>query len=158
MAQRSKFDEKYIHQARIAYAEGFTDVKFCKLIQIGRNTLHLWRKDHSDLDQAIREGKDEFDIGKVERALRKRALGYSYTEKIREPIIIGKKPERNILGEQLYVTKTIKKHMPADPTCMIFWLKNRNRDRWKDYKVTEIIGEGGGPIPILYVDANKKSA
>jgi len=139
-----EFKEEYIRQARIAFGEGFTDLKFCELIAISRDSLIRWRREYPEFGKAVQEGKDEFDTDKVEKSLFKRATGYHYTETIREPDVNGK----------LQVVKTISKHV-ADTTAMIFWLKNRRRDRWKDIKAVEASGPDGGPIPIRYVDADE---
>jgi hypothetical protein len=69
---------------------------------------------------ALKEGKQIVDI-QVENTLFKRALGYDYTEQTVE------ESEKN--GT---TTRTIHKHMPADVTAIIYWLKNRKRDVWKD--------------------------
>ena len=82
----TRFKEDYIRQARIAFGEGFTDVKFCKLIDIGKRTFHEWRERNEEFDKAVQEGKDEFDTDRVEASLKKRALGFRFTETTREPL------------------------------------------------------------------------
>jgi len=155
----TKYKEEYIHQARVAFAEGFTDVKFCKMLNIGRRTFNDWRRDNEDFKRAVQEGKDEFDTDRVEASLKKRALGWRYTEKTREPCLIRKKgQEPELIDSKLTITKTVTKIIPPDPTAAIFWLKNRRRERWKDIKATEISGADGGPVPIRYVDANEASS
>lgn len=153
MARPCEFKEEYIRQALLAFQEGFTDVKFCKLIDIARDTLNRWRREYPEFGKAIQQGKDEHDTGRVEKTLLRKALGYSYNEITREPLILGKGNERTIANEKLFVTKRIRKHIGADTIAIIFWLKNRNRDRWKDIKAVEASGPGGGPVPIRYVDA-----
>jgi len=149
MAGRPReFKEEYIRQALIAYQEGFTDVKFCKLINISRDSLNRWRREYPEFGKAVQQGKDEYDSERVEKALRKRALGYSVNETTREVLIVGKGNERTIVDDKLRVTKRTRKHISSDPTCMIFWLKNRNRARWKDIKAIEASGPDGGAIPI----------
>jgi hypothetical protein len=144
----TKFKDDYVRQARIAFAEGFTDVKFCKLIDIGRRTFNDWRRDNSDFDKAVQEGKDIFDTEKVEASLKRRALGFRFTETTREP------------GEDgiMRVTKRITKLIVPDTTAMIFWLKNRRSDRWRDVKAVEASGPDGGAMPIEltvnFVDSN----
>jgi len=144
----TKYKEEYIHQARVAFAEGFTDVKFCKLISINRRTFNDWRRDNSDFDKAVQEGKDIFDTEKVEASLKRRALGFRFTETTREP------------GEDgiMRVTKRITKLIVPDTTAMIFWLKNRRSDRWRDVKAVEASGPDGGAMPIEltvnFVDSN----
>ena len=144
-----EFKEDYIRQARIAFSEGFTDVKFCELVDICRDSLIRWRREYPEFGKAVQEGKDEFDNDKIESSLKKRALGSRYIEKTKEPCIIRKKGETpEIIDSELSVTKTVNKVIPPDTTAIIFWLKNRRRDRWKDIKAVEAQGPDGGPIPI----------
>ena len=58
---------------------------------------------------------------RVENALFKRATGY--TEIVTE-IIEGGKDGRRV--------KTTEKHIPPDTASIIFWLKNRCPDKWRD--------------------------
>jgi hypothetical protein len=144
----TKFKEEYIHQARVAFGEGFTDAKFATLIGIGKRTFHEWRQNNEDFDKAVQEGKDEFDTNKMEASLKKRGLGFRYTETTREPDENGK----------LQIVKTVSKLVIPDTTAMIFWLKNRRSDRWRDVKAVEASGPDGGAMPIEltvnFVDSN----
>jgi hypothetical protein len=38
------------------------------------------------------------------------------------------------------------RHYPPDPTSMIFWLKNRQPQDWRDKQEHEHTGPGGGAI------------
>lgn len=42
-------------------------------------------------------------------------------------------------GKTRHVERT-SKHLPSDATSMIFWLKNRQPDRWNDRKQVEHSG------------------
>ena len=150
MAGRPReFKEEYIRQALLAYQEGFTDVKFCKLIDIARDTLNRWRREYPEFGKAVQEGKDEFDTNRVEACLKKRALGFRYTETTREPLILGKGNERTLADEKLSIVRQVKKLVIPDTIAQIFWLKNRKRDRWKDIKAVEASGPDGKPIAFL---------
>jgi len=146
----TKFKEDYIRLARIHFGEdGYTDIKFCKLLEIGRRTFNDWREAHPEFAEAVQEGKDEFDTDRVEGSLKKRALGFRFTEKTREPCLIRKKGQTpELIDVEMTVTKTVGKVVPPDTVAAIFWLKNRRRDRWRDIKAQEISGPEGGPIPI----------
>ncbi|CYX44282.1 HNH endonuclease [Streptococcus suis] len=43
---------------------------------------------------------------------------------------------------ELVVTKRVKKHVPADTTAMIFWLKNRKPDLWRDKREHDVSHSG----------------
>jgi hypothetical protein len=51
------------------------------------------------------------------------------------------------------ITHVHEKHYPPDPTAMIFWLKNRQPERWRDQPREE--GAGGKSITLTVEDARK---
>lgn len=115
-----------------AYArDGLTDEQIAKNLDIVPSTLYEWKRQYSEISEALKKGKEVVDIG-VENALLKRALGYSYEEKKVE-----------VSEEGTKVTKTIKEVVP-DTTAQIFWLKNRRPDRWRDKQDIEHSGQIGG--------------
>lgn len=128
----SKFKAEYVEQAYIACARmGATDIDLAKLFAVDEKTINTWKHKHPEFLQSLKVGKDEFDTGMVEAALRERATGYSH-------------PEDKIFndgGEPLIVPTT--KHYPPDTTAGIFWLKNRQPDRWRDKLDHEHTGKDG---------------
>jgi hypothetical protein len=69
------------------------------------------------------------------------------TEETKE-LVIKKDEHGNIIYDkngipvqEFVVTKTVKKIIPPDPTSMIFWLKNRRPESWRDK--TEVEHSGG---------------
>jgi transcriptional regulator with XRE-family HTH domain len=115
-----------------AYArDGLTDEQIAHNMGISPATLYNYKRDHLEILEALKKGKEVVDI-QVENALLKRALGYSYEEKKVE-----------VSEEGTKVTKTIKEVVP-DTTAQIFWLKNRRPDRWRDKQDIEHSGQIGG--------------
>jgi hypothetical protein len=93
---------------------------------------------------SIKKGKDEFDTGKVENSLLQSALGYEH-------------PDVHISNYQGEITVTpITKHYPPNPTSLIFWLKNRNKERWRDIKATEHTGKDGEELKLGFSDEDRK--
>ena len=105
---------------------------------VNPDTWHEWKKVHSEFSEALRDWKVEAD-SRVERSLYERATGYSH-------------PEDKIFnddGEPLIVPTV--KHYPPDTTAAIFWLKNRQKDRWRD--VSKVDLEAGESLAALLRDA-----
>lgn len=100
--------------------DGLTDEQIAGNIGINPATLYKWIDKYGEIGKAIKKGKAPVDI-QVENAMLKRAMGYDYEEVITEVYGDGKKHIRKV-----------KKHMPGDVTAMIFWLKNRRPDKWRD--------------------------
>lgn len=104
--------------------DGLTNEQIANNVGITATTLYEWINRYPEISEALKNGKAIVDIV-VENALLKRALGYNYTEE---------KTEINERGQK--VTRTIK-HIPADTTAQIFWLKNRKPVDWRDKPVDQ---------------------
>lgn len=100
--------------------DGLTDEQIAEKIGCGVRTLYDWKNRFPQISQALKKGKEIVDI-QVENALLKRALGYDYKEQRIE------KSDKD--GTK--IVQTIR-HVPADTTAQIFWLKNRRPDKWRD--------------------------
>lgn len=118
--------------------DGLTDEQIAGNIGINPATLYEWKGKYPEISEALKRGKEVVDY-QVENALLKRALGYDYQE---ERVEISQKDGRK-------VTQTVK-HVPPDTAAMIFWLKNRRRDRWRDKPEAPEGGTGaGGGVIVL---------
>ncbi|MGQ0452704.1 hypothetical protein ACT4UM_07090 [Bacillus sp. SS-TM] len=100
---------------------------------VTRVTLHNWRKKHPIIDQYVRRGKEVIDR-EVENALLKRATGYTYEE-------VTVEREKNGDDFESVETKRVKRQVPPDSTAIIFWLKNRKPDAWRDRREIDHSGE-----------------
>ena len=100
--------------------DGLTDEQIAGNIGINTSTLYDWKNKFPKISEALKKGKEVVDI-QVENALLKRALGYDFQE------TRGEKADKD--GTKIIQTV---KHIPADTTALIFWLKNRRPDKWLD--------------------------
>ena len=110
---------------------GLVNEELAKAFGIGKITLYDWTVNYPELKEAIKRGKDRFDSEQIENSLRKRALGYEYEEQSIEEITVKAEDEEG-LKVQIPAKKiiTYKKSLAADVKAIIFWLQNRDRDRW----------------------------
>lgn len=86
--------------------DGLTDDVIADNIGISRSTLYEWKRKYTDISDALKENKEVADR-KVENALFNSAVGF-----------VG--PDG--------------KYYPPNITAMIFWLKNRKPNNWRDMK------------------------
>jgi len=108
--------------------EGKIDTEIAEAFEINLATHYRWQHRHPEYREALKKNKRLIDEQVVDSLL-KRALGYDYTE------------SENIMGPEGATVKTKRKHMAADVTACIFWLKNRQPEKWRENgDVT-----GGGP-------------
>lgn len=124
--------------------DGLTDEQIAHNMGIRRSTLYEWRKKFAVISNTLKKGKEVADR-EVENALYKRAIGYETITEKRE------KREHGVVVESMVITKQI----PPDVTAMIFWLKNRKPDVWRD-KTETAITESNGVLESLMALHNDK--
>lgn len=106
--------------------DGLTYEQIANNLGINVATLYRYKKQHSEFCESLKKGKEVVDY-EVENALLKRALGYNYTEKTYETSY------NETLGEYVKtLTKEVTKQVSPDTTALIFWLKNRKPEKWRD--------------------------
>ena len=132
----SKYDKIDLRQVERLAVRGWKDDEMAEFFGVNPDTWHEWKKVHPEFSEALRDWKVEAD-SRVERSLYERATGYSH-------------PEDKIFndGGEPLIVPTIK-HYPPDTTAMIFWLKNRQKDKWRDRQ--EHTGPDGGPLTVKVV-------
>lgn len=114
-------------------SKGFTDEEIASLYNVSRQTVDNWKKKYPSFFASLKDGKDIADKA-VEVSLFKRARGYSH-------------PDVNITNYKgRAIITPIIKHYPPDPTSMIFWLKNRKKEEWRDKLDHEHSGKDGEPL------------
>ena len=123
MARPSKFEidkDKCIEMAKL----GLTDVQMANVLGMTEQTLNNWKAKDRVFFESLKEAKVMSDESVV-KSLYQRATGYEH-------------PEIHISNYQGEVTETpIIKHYAPDTTAMIFWLKNRQPDKWRDKQEIE---------------------
>ena len=98
---------------------GFIDTQLAELFGVTEKTITNWKKESLEFITVLKKGKEIADA-RVMMSLLKRATGYEHKE-------------THISNYQGVITETeITKHYPPDSTAMIFWLKNRQPDKWRD--------------------------
>ena len=101
--------------------DGLTDEQIAKNLGVAVSTFNEYKKKYPEFSESLKKGKEIVDY-EVENALLKRALGYEYDEVTYER------------GEE---TKRVTKQVNPDTAALIFWLKNRNPEKWRDKQVVE---------------------
>lgn len=104
---------------------GLTDEQIAHNCGVDRATLARWKKRYTAIRDTLRTAKDVADTA-VENALYKRAVGYEVKEVTQY---------RDDKTGEMVTSKVVTKEIAPDPTSMIFWLKNRAPEYWKDRPV-----------------------
>lgn len=119
MARKSKYDthvKPYLDEIQGWAMSGLTDEQIAMNLDIGTSTLHEYKKKYPEFLDSIKKGKDIADA-QVVNALFKTATGFSYYEET-----------TNAVGDVV----SVQKYAKPNTTAQIFWLKNRQSDKWRD--------------------------
>jgi len=120
--------------------QGMTDAELAEAFGIGETTLYRWQEQFREFRESIKGAKEKPNR-EVVAALHKRAIGYTYDSQ--EVTASGEKDEKGSSRVIKVVQKKI--HIPADATSMIFWLKNRLPDEWRDvYRMQHVFNPEAG--------------
>lgn len=127
----SKLASVNLNQVEALGQYGLTQEEIAHILGVADSTLRRWKK-NPDFSAALKKGMVKADA-KIVKALYLKAFGYVQLR--RRP----GQPDEEI-------------HVPGDTTAQIFWLKNRQPDRWKDRPGSTISGGGeGGTVRIEVV-------
>lgn len=126
----SSFKPEYVEQAEKLARFGMTDQQMAEVFDVSEQTLNAWKKAHPEFLEALKKGKYLSDTDVVQ-SLYRRAIGYSHPE---DDIRTVSLPDGG--GSEIIITPTIK-HYPPDTTACIFWLKNRQPEKWREKREVE---------------------
>lgn len=115
----SKYKEEFPEQARKLCLLGARDADLAKFFGVMESTLNEWKKTHPEFSESLKAGKELADAV-IADSLFQRAKGYSH------------KAVKIMVVDKTVVHEEYTEHYPPDPTSMIFWLKNRRPDLWRD--------------------------
>jgi len=131
--------EVYDHQRFPHIAEtlcreyGMDKQQLADIFGVSYPCISKWCTMHKEFADAVKRGRDDFDGIKVENALLKRALGYSYKERTIRTVKVKAKNKYDdfeilIPAEEIVISE---KEMAADVRAITFWLTNRQKERWQ---------------------------
>jgi len=136
--------------------KGLTSAEIAGELDVALSTLKAWQEEHSEFSAAIKAGKDAADE-RVEKALYKRALGYSVKERkdvyarpepdtSEQPSLLEEPEQEMEMGlsdlarPELVRSEITSKQVVPDVSAQIFWLKNRQPENWRDKQQQEHSG------------------
>ena len=131
MANVSLHKDEYDEQAYKLCLLGATDKELGDFFNVTEQTINNWKKDFPAFFESIKRGKIDADA-RVAQSLFKRALGYTANE-----------TQLAQFGGMFTDEKVIPKEVAPDTTAAIFWLKNRQPDKWRDKQEVKMEGEIG---------------
>lgn len=113
----SRYKAEYVEQAAKLCILGFTDIQLADFFGISEKTLYNWKDRHPKFLQALKENKTLKDAEVAETLLNKALGNIKVTEE-----------KMNAMGDVM----PCEKELPPCTTSIIFWLKNRQPELWRD--------------------------
>lgn len=140
------YKPEYAVMAKKLALLGSTDKQIADILQVSESTIADWKEKHVEFSTALFEGRDLADA-QVASRIYNRACGYAHRDV-------------HITSYEGVVTKTpIIKHYPPDTQAAIFWLKNRQKDKWRDKTELEATGKDGKDlIPVSDMEIARRAA
>ena len=119
------FRPEFEAAARKLCLMGATDRDLAEAFSVDERTINNWKDAHPEFFQSIKDAKAALD-DQVEKSLFQRATGYSH-----DAVRILTVPQGDNQGS-IVESVPYTQHYPPDSTALIFWLKNRRPDQWRD--------------------------
>ena len=131
----SQYREEFNEQARKLCMLGATDKQLADFFGVSEQTVNTWKTVYPAFLESLKAGKMLADA-EVAHSLYQRAVGYSHPQ-----------DDIKVVEGEIVITPTTK-HYPPDATSMIFWLKNRQPERWRAQP--EDGGEAPTPVKVVF--------
>jgi len=150
----SKYDkDRHPELAHWMAKSGLTDEEIAEEFGIHPATLYRWMIRHEEFREAIKDAKATPDL-LVEQSLYQRAIGYEYTETRTYGKVRTVEGKQEVIAEKM---ETIRKQVAPDVTAQIFWLCNRDREKWqRNPDVMILPADEAAPI-IIHRNGNRKN-
>lgn len=141
----SKYKQEYAEQARKLCLLGATDAKLADFFEVDEATINRWKHDFPEFCKSLKAGKIQADA-EIAESLFNRAKGYVA-------------PDLDIkMYEGQIIETPYMKHYPPDATSMIFWLKNRQPDLWREKReAVEVNDDNEITINVVRVSKEKNA-
>lgn len=120
----SKYKPEFAEQAKHLCRLGATTQQLGDAFGVDSRTIERWMGKYPEFCRTIKEEKRSADE-EVERALYQRATGYSHDD------------VKVMQYEGVPVIVPIEKHYPPDTGACVFWLQNRQPDKYRPRKAVE---------------------
>ncbi len=144
----SKFTSDIQSKVELLARRGFIDAEMSIILGVTKRTFDNWKNKHPKFFHSLKDWKKQADH-EVERSLYERACGYSHPE-VKVQFV------QDVVKGGRFETIELEKHYAPDPTSMIFWLKNRQPDVWKDRKEIDANLSGSLTVNIVKFGKGKK--
>lgn len=117
---------------------GATDKDLADFFNVDERTVNNWKEKHDEFFQSLKKGKQEADIV-IADALFNKAKGF--TVKTQKAFKLKNQENGKGSTESIEIVE-VEETYPPDTTAIIFWLKNRQPDKWRDKRELDHTTQG----------------
>lgn len=139
--RKTKYKKENCEQVEKLCKLGATDKEIADFFNVAESTVNLWKKNHKEFSESIKRGKTLADANVADR-LYQRAMGFEHDSEEIKVVSDGQG-----LGSSIERVP-VRKIYPPDTTAAIFWLKNRQKDKWRDKQELDVRTPEG--VTVLY--------
>lgn len=129
----TKYSKENLLAVEIMARHGYTNADMAEKLKINRDTFQEWINKYPEFSDTLTKAKESPD-DMVEAALFRRATGM--TLKTQKVLTVAQGSGQ---GSEVEIVHYEETYAP-DPTSMIFYLKNRRPDKWREKQDIEHSG------------------
>lgn len=131
----SKYDAAvHVPWARSLAMLGRTDAEIAEALGVGVRTLYSWKGAHPEFRQALKDSKALADAEVVESLFAKACGKAKRTVRKKRQVLDAD-------GNKVELIEETEETPPPDTTAIIYWLKNRQPELWRDVRKDSINDE-----------------
>lgn len=142
----TEYKSEYCVQVEKLCKLGATDKEIADFFEVSEQTINTWKSEFPEFLESIKAGKDLADANVADR-LYQRAMGYSH-DAVKIFPTGGETEDENGNKIKGPLIVPYKEHYPPDTAAAIFWLKNRQRKKWRDKIETGFTDAEGNDVPV----------
>lgn len=140
----TEYKSEYCVQVEKLCKLGATDTEIADFFGVVESTINLWKTEYPEFSESVKKGKIWADA-EVAHSFHKRATGYKYDEVTYEKLAeaeggmkVGDEGDIEDTKKETYKRKVVTKEVPPDGGAALNWLKNRQKDKWRDKQEVDI--------------------
>ena len=138
LGRKLKYDPEKTPKLVEGYAmDGLTDAQIAARLGIVSSTLYAWKNQYPDFANALKAGRAPLNAD-LEKTAVKSALG-GFIEEEKTEAILDVQNQR----PTSYKKTTSKRYIPPNTTVLLFLLKNRMPEKYKEVSQHEVTGKDG---------------
>lgn len=119
-ASRGKYSPKLARFVNRLAKLGLTHPQMADVLGVAESTFYKWKAERADFRTALQMGMAVADA-RVTDSMYRAACGYTHEEEV-----------IRVLADGQVVRVPTLKHYPPNPNLIMFWLKNRQPELWKE--------------------------